>query len=162
MHLRRSQWPGFYAFFYLKYGIRKRFSNSCRCHKHFNKTAHHRNLSFATMTNGFEPSEVYEALKIGDYEIQDFIAVQGDENERLDEMLCCREATEEAGEDDAEAEAEHYDTDDILSESLKQATSNERSLLRRKLSKFFGSDADLLWALRACKVFVNGFSVFRS
>ncbi len=94
--------------------------------------------------NGFEPYEICEALQITDYEIQGFLSAQCDENELLDETLCNAEAAEE---DEDEEPEEVDDIDEIRSEALKQATSNERSHLRRKLSKYFGSDTALLWAL---------------
>ncbi len=91
--------------------------------------------------NRFEAYEVCKALRINGYDIQEFLMGQGDSYECLDEILCDDES------DDFDDFEDNEDNEDIISESLKQATSNERSSLRDMLSKYFGSDTALLWAL---------------
>ncbi|MDA8429917.1 MAG: hypothetical protein M0T70_11745 [Geobacteraceae bacterium] len=83
--------------------------------------------------NGFEADAVCEALKIDDFYLG-FLLGQSSTTEAFDEILY-----------DAE-------TDDLVGTrnyALKQLIANERATLRNLLSKYFGSDCALLWALHS-------------
>jgi len=83
--------------------------------------------------NIFEADVVYKALKMDDFYLG-FLLGQSAPTKTLYEIL-----------DNAEID----DLEGIRSYTLKQATSNERSTLRRILSKYFGSDTALLWTLHS-------------
>ena len=83
--------------------------------------------------NGFEADAVCESLKIDDFYLG-FLLGQSTTTESFDEIL--------------------YDTepDDLMgirNYALKQLIANERATLRTMLSKYFGSDCALLWALHS-------------
>ena len=81
--------------------------------------------------NGFEADAVCEALKIDDFYLG-FLMGQANARESLDEILYNAEVDDLTG---------------IKSYALQQATERERMTVRDELSKYFGGDTALFWAL---------------
>lgn len=83
--------------------------------------------------NGFEADAVCEALKIDVFYLG-FLLGQSNASETFDKMLY---------------DAETDDLEGTRNYAIRQVIANERATLRTMLSKYFGSDCALLWALHS-------------